>query len=64
MGDYTKQVKKLLSDNGCTFVRFGKGDHEIWYSPIINANFTIDGKIVKQTSANEFLKDAGINQKV
>ena len=64
MGDYTRKVKKLLSENGCTFVRFGKGDHEIWYSPIINANFSIDGKIVKRTSANEFLKDAGVEQKV
>ena len=64
MGDYTRQVKKLLSENGCVFVRYGKGDHEIWYSSIINANFSIDGKIVKRTSANEFLKDAGVKQKI
>ncbi|WP_218576838.1 type II toxin-antitoxin system HicA family toxin, partial [Desulfobacter latus] len=33
MGDYTKDLKKFLRENGCTFERQGKGDHEIWYSP-------------------------------
>ena len=27
MADYTRQVKQLLSENGCYFVRRGKGDH-------------------------------------
>ena len=64
MGDYTRRIKKILSDNGCVFVRYGKGDHEVWYSPITNTNFSIDGKIKIRTSANEYLKDAGIKQKV
>jgi len=64
MADYTKRVKKLLSDNKCTFVRYGKGDHEIWYSPMLNRNFSIDGKIVDRHSANEMLKDAGIRRKL
>jgi len=64
VGDYTKQVKKILKDHGCTFVRYGKGDHERWYSPITNENFSIDGKIVSKVSANQQLKDAGIKQKV
>jgi hypothetical protein len=64
MADYTKLVKKILSDNGCYFLRYGKGDHERWFSPILNRPFTVDGSITKRTSANETLKDAGINQKV
>jgi len=64
MADYTKQVKKILTDNGCYFIRYGKGDHERWYSPILNKPFTVDGSITKRTSANETLKDAGITQKV
>ena len=64
MGDYTKQVKKILRDNKCYFVRNGKGDHEIWYSPIKGGTFSIDGKIRERISANEQLKDAGIKQKV
>ena len=64
MGDYTREVKRILKNHGCYFVRYGKGDHERWYSPIIKANFSIDGKIESRVSANKQLKDAGVNQKV
>jgi len=64
MANYTRQIKKILSDNGCYFVRYGKGDHEIWHSPITKRNFTVDGKLTKRTSANGTLKCAGVNQKV
>jgi len=64
MGNYTKQVKKILKEHGCTFVRYGKGDHERWYSPIISANFSIDGKIENRVSANKQLRDAGITQRL
>ena len=64
MADYTRQVKKILTANGCYFLRRGKGDHEIWFTPILNRPITVDGSITKRTSANETLKDAGIQQKV
>ena len=64
MADYTRQVKKLLSQNGCYFVRYGKGDHEIWHSPITEGNITVDSRIWKRSSANRTLKNAGVNQKV
>ena len=64
MADYTRRIKKLLSENNCKFVRYGKGDHEIWYSPIVNENFTVDGRIKKRTSANATLKCAGITAKL
>ncbi|MCL2054499.1 MAG: type II toxin-antitoxin system HicA family toxin [Oscillospiraceae bacterium] len=64
MANFTRDVKSILSDNGCNFVRYGKGDHEIWYSPIVNRNFVVDGKITKRTSANETLKNAGVKQKL
>ena len=64
MAGYTRKVKKLLSDNGCYFVRQGKGDHEIWYSPIVNQNVSVDGSLTNRISANETLKDAGVKQKV
>ena len=64
MADYTRKVKKILSDHGCYFVRYGKGDHEIWYSPIVKQNVSVDGSISNRTSANETLKDAGIKRKV
>jgi len=64
MADYTRIVKRILLDSGCYFVRHGKGDHEIWYSPISNKNFTVDGSISKRTSANETIKCAGIIKKL
>ena len=64
MADYTRQVKGILSANGCYFLKQGKGDHETWYSPILNRPFTVDGSIKKRTSANGTLKSAGITQKV
>ena len=64
MADFTKNVKRILSDNGCYFVRNGKGDHEVWHSPITNRIVVVDGKIVKRSSANETLKEAGIKIKL
>jgi len=64
MADYTRRVKSILREHGCTFVRYGKGDHERWYSPITKENFSIDGKIESRISANKQLEDAGVKQKV
>jgi len=64
MADYTRVVKKILSEDGCRFVRYGKGDHEIWYSPITNRNFVVDGAIVKRSSALKTLKKAGAKKRV
>jgi len=36
MADYTRALKQHLREAGCQFERQGKGDHEIWYSPITN----------------------------
>ena len=64
MANFTRSVKKVLSDNGCYFVRNGKGDHEIWHSPLTNQIVVVDGKIVKRSSANETIKNAGIKIKL
>ena len=60
---FTKQLKKTLTDNGCYFVRNGKGDHQIWFSPISNINFTVDSNIKSRHTANEVLKQAGLEKK-
>lgn len=31
MAEYEKRVREILEKNGCTFVRHGKGDHDIWH---------------------------------
>jgi hypothetical protein len=42
------------------FVRHGKGDHEIWYSPLSLRNFVVDGKIPSRHLANAVLRQAGL----
>ena len=60
MAEYEKRVRDILKGNGCTFIRHGKGDHDIWYSPISNRYVTVDGKIKSRFTANEVLKQSGI----
>jgi predicted RNA binding protein YcfA (HicA-like mRNA interferase family) len=61
MESYTPEVKRLLREHGCAFHRQGKGDHEIWWSPITSRMVTVDGKIKSRHTANRILKDAGID---
>jgi len=59
MDGYTKQLKTVLKNKGCYFVRSGKGDHEIWYSPVSKINFIVDSKILSRHTANAVMKQAG-----
>ena len=63
MKEYGKAVREILSQNGCIFVRHGKGDHDIWHSPINNRNVTVNGKMPNRHEANEVLKQAGIKHR-
>lgn len=63
MAEYEKVVRDELKRNGCWFVRHGKGDHDIWYSPITGVNVTVDGKIKSRHTANEIMKQSGINKR-
>ncbi len=60
---YTRQLKAILQEHGCTIVRQGKGDHELWQSPISNTRFVVDGNIPSRHLANAVLKQAGIKYK-
>ena len=64
MSDYGKTIRRILADNNCSFVRRGKGDHDIWHSPISNRNVTVNGKIYSRYEAKEVLKQAGIKHKL
>lgn len=63
MAEYEKKVRKILSQYGCIFARRGKGDHDIWYSPITNCHVTVDTKIKSRHTANAILKQSGIDYK-
>jgi hypothetical protein len=55
-------IKKLLSAAGCYFERQGKGDHEIWYSPLTERRFVVDNTIKSRHTANAVLKQAGLSK--
>jgi hypothetical protein len=60
MNSFTPKLIKRLKNNDCYFVRNGKGDHQIWYSPITERNFVVDSKIKSKHTANGVLKQAGL----
>jgi len=62
MADYTKEVRKILSDNGFQIARKGKGDHVIWYNENTKRTASVDSEIKSRHSANEVLKKAGLGK--
>ena len=56
----TPRLKKLLTEAACYFERQGKGDHEIWFSPITKRRFVVDNAIKSRHTANAVLKQAGL----
>ena len=54
------EVIRLHLFSGCHVVRHGKGDHDIWESPISAHRFPIDAKILSRRMANTVLKQAGL----
>jgi len=63
MAEYEKKVRQILHESGCNFVRHGKGDHDIWYSPITDLPITVDGEIKSRHVANGIMKRAGIDHR-
>ena len=60
MNDYGKRVRDILKANGCSFLRHGRGDHDVWTSPGAVEPFTVPVKIKSRHTANGILKDAGL----
>ena len=60
MPGYYRDVRSRLTDAGCRFVRSGKGDHEVWWSPKSERHFTVDKGMKSRHTANETLKQAGL----
>jgi hypothetical protein len=56
---FTPELIRLLREAGCKFERPGKGDDDIWFSPIAGVRFPVDHKIKSRHTANAVLKKAG-----
>jgi hypothetical protein len=61
MAEYENRVCEQLEKKGCNFKRHGKGDHDVWFSPLNNHTFPVDGEIKSRHMANKILKQAGID---
>jgi hypothetical protein len=64
MSDFTPMLKRLHREAGCYFVGSGKGDHEIWFSPKVGRNVTVDSKIKSRHTANSVLKQSALEKKL
>ena len=60
MADFYPALTAVLAANNCTFVRSGKGSHEVWFSPIAGRNITVPRSTKSRHTANEILKQAGL----
>jgi len=52
-----------LIANGCSRLRQGRGDHEVWIGPRAIRPFVVDGEILSRTVANVVLKQAGLDDR-
>jgi predicted RNA binding protein YcfA (HicA-like mRNA interferase family) len=59
---FDRELRRLLRRAGCSFVRAGKGSHEIWYSPITDRRFPVPVRIVSRHTANAVLDQAGLEK--
>ena len=57
---FTPELIRLLRDSGCQFERHGKGDHDIWFSPVTGLRFPVDSNIKSRHTANAVLRQAGL----
>lgn len=60
MASFYRDLIELLRAAGCYLVREGKGDHEVWFSPVSKRHFTVDKGTKSRHTANESLKQAGL----
>ncbi len=59
-GSLYRELVRTLREAGCTFVRQGKGSHEIWYSPMTRRHFVVPFDLKKGPTAHAILRQAGI----
>lgn len=60
MRGYGRLVREALDEAGCTFLRHGRGDHDVWRSPHADKPVTVPVNIDSRHTANKVLKDAGL----
>ena len=55
-------LKRILLANNCYIMHQGKGEYEVWFSPISNQEFIVENNISSNLTADAVLKHAGLDQ--
>ncbi|MBO9685200.1 MAG: type II toxin-antitoxin system HicA family toxin [Mitsuaria chitosanitabida] len=63
VASFTPELVRILRAAGCEFVRHGKGDHDIWFSPSSQIRFPVDHRIRSRHTANAVLQQAGLSKR-
>jgi len=60
--NYSKDLRKILFEKGCYIDSQGRGDYEMWFSPISNQGFIVENNISSKLTADAILKYAGLDR--
>ena len=63
MADFYREIIALLRANGYQLLRTGKGSHEIWFNPTTGKSVTVPRSTKSRHTANEVLKQVGLQKK-
>jgi predicted RNA binding protein YcfA (HicA-like mRNA interferase family) len=63
MADFYREIIAILRANGFVLSRSGKGSHEIWFNPSSKKSVTIPRTTKSRHTANDVLKQAGLEKK-
>ena len=55
-----RELVALFRKNGIEFVRAARGDHEIWFSPIMRRRLTVPRKLKGEGTLQRILRDSGL----
>jgi ubiquinone biosynthesis protein Coq4 len=54
LGTKPQNFSRKMAEYGCYLKRRGKGDHDIWFSPITNLPITVDGEMSLRGAETDF----------
>jgi predicted RNA binding protein YcfA (HicA-like mRNA interferase family) len=63
MADFYREIVSVLRANGYQLLRTGKGSHEIWFNTATRKSVTVPRSTKSRHTANEVLKQAGLEKK-
>ena len=63
MADFYRELVAILRANGFILFRSGKGSHEIWFNPVTKKTVTVPRTTKSRHTANDVLKQAGLEKK-